>query len=281
MPNFASKIFIDGGDPAETAQAKSLLGYIDGQTTNPSLVAKNPDIARRLESGNKFSSQELLDQYQQIIHQIDAATPGGAISIEVYADQDTKAETIINQARDMTGWAKNSYVKLPIIPEALKAAETLAQEMQLNFTLCFSQEQAAAVHAVTKNSPYQHYISPFIGRLDDKGLRGVDLVGLLVRMFRQMSATQVQVLAASIRSLDHLMTCLEIEADAITMPFKVFKEWSGLKFKVYQTEVDVHLNPIDIKDINTNLDWRAYNLQHELTDAGLEKFAADWNGLLK
>src|SRR3989338_7108156 len=182
-----TKLFIDGGYPAETALATRLLreaGYVglDGQTTNPTLVARNPDIAARIERGEKLTRTELMGKYREIVQAIELSAKGD-ISIEVYADAATSAEEMIAQAREMAGWIDSAVVKLPTTEQGLLAAEQLKREMRLNLTLCFSQQQAAAVYAATVDSAQPVFVSPFIGRLDDRGENGMDLIANLMRMF--------------------------------------------------------------------------------------------------
>src|SRR4030042_6579911 len=149
MAKFSSKIFIDGGEPPETRQAKELLGFLDGQTTNPSLIAKNlinreESRITNQESGIKLTEEEALKEYQRIAQEMSTIIPEGSISIQVFANQETTAEEMIIQARARHLWIPNSSIKLPCIPEGLKAAEVVCQEMPINITLVFSQSQAAA-----------------------------------------------------------------------------------------------------------------------------------------
>ncbi len=278
-----SLIFIDGGDPVETHRAKELMGYIDGQTTNPSLVAKNPSIKARLDSGNKFTEDELLSEYKKIVVEVAKATDGPT-SIEVYADKDTKADTMIKQARDMATWIPNGYVKLPTTYEGLLAAQTLCREIKLNMTLCFSQEQAAAVYSATIGSAYPLFVSPFVGRLDDRGENGMDIVANIISMY-EAGDGHVKVLTASVRNLKHLLYALKLKSPAITIPFKVFEEWAKEGFQIptlaFVYDVVPHLNEIPYRQLNLDDDWKNFNLKHDLTDTGLQKFADDWRKLLK
>ncbi|MEK7170516.1 MAG: transaldolase family protein, partial [Patescibacteria group bacterium] len=84
-----SKIFLDSGDPKETREIISLLGFLDGQTTNPTLIAKNPKAQKRLAEGKKFTSEEIWDFYRGVVGEISGLIPRGSVSIEVYADADT------------------------------------------------------------------------------------------------------------------------------------------------------------------------------------------------
>lgn len=277
-----SLIFIDGGDPEETAKAKILMGSIDGQTTNPSLVSKNPQIAKRLKEGNKFTEEELLSEYKKIVQEV-AKVTDGPTSIEVYADSETRAETMIKQARDMATWIKNAYIKLPIIPEGLRAAKVLCHEIKLNLTLCFSQEQAAAVYSATIGSAYPLFISPFVGRLDDKKQNGMDLVANILSMF-QNGDGHVQVLTASVRNINHLLYALQLKSPAITVPFKVFKDWGNKGFLI-PTLAFVYDQPdlteIPYRQLSLDDDFQNYHIKNELTDKGLSQFAEDWKKLLK
>jgi transaldolase len=277
-----TRIFIDGGDPEETAQAKRLLGYIDGQTTNPSLVAKNPEIKARMEQGDKLTREELLASYRKIVRGIAAFTPG-PISIEVYADASTTSREMITQARDMTSWVPQAVVKRPTTVIGLEAATSLCREMRLNLTLCFSQEQAAAVYAATKNAVEPVFVSPFLGRLDDRGENGVDLVANILRLLAKGDG-HVHVLAASIRSVDHILACLHLKVPALTLPFRVFSQWAERGFPLPDRN-DVYrsaLQPIPFKKtITLDAPAMSYDVRHPLTDAGLKKFADDWNALLK
>ena len=87
--NFKTRIFLDSGDPEETKEATKLLGFLDGQTTNPTLISKNPDAAARLARGEKFTGAEILDFYKKTVREISGLIPDGSVSIEVYADPST------------------------------------------------------------------------------------------------------------------------------------------------------------------------------------------------
>src|SRR3989344_2946519 len=93
-----TKIFLDSGDPAETREAIKLLGFLDGQTTNPSLVAKNPETA-----GKKFTKPEIFDFYKKVVTEVSGLIPDGSVSIEVYADMDTTADQMLEQRRNHRG----------------------------------------------------------------------------------------------------------------------------------------------------------------------------------
>src|SRR5215470_9656604 len=181
-----TKILVDGGDPEETLRVKKLIGFVDGQTTNPSLIAKNPEIRKRIASGHTLSPQEENDEYRKIVEAISPLVGDAGVSIEVFADLDTKAEEMVAQGKQMFTWIPNAYIKYPCTREGLRAAEiSVARQIRVNMTLCFSQQQAAAVYAATKGSRTPVYVSPFIGRLDDIGQNGVDLIKNIKRMFDQ------------------------------------------------------------------------------------------------
>jgi len=208
------KIFLDTADLDEL-KAGVETGLVDGVTTNPSLAAK---------SGRPFR-----DGIAEI-----CALQDGPVSAEVVA---VDAEGMITQGRSLAKIASNVVVKLPLTVEGLKACKTLSAEgVKLNVTLCFSSVQAlmAAKAGAT-------YISPFIGRLDDLGVDGMTLISEIRAIYDNFGFT-TQILAASIRSSNHVRDVAIAGADCVTIPPKVF--------------------------------WGLY--QHKLTDAGLEAFLADW-----
>lgn len=277
------KIFIDGGDPDETRKAKKLLGFIDGQTTNPTLLSQNPAAQEMIKNGKKFVQKEVYDFYRKVIEEI-AAITSGPISIEVYADKNTKAKEILKQAREMAKWTSNPSIKIPITKEGLKAAELAVKEgIPLNMTLCFSEEQAAAVYSATKGAKKPVFVSPFVGRLDDRGENGMSLIENILKMY-QKGDGHVIPLTASVRNLDHLFYAIKIDSPAITVPFRVIKEWAEKKFIlpsqnfIYQPK---KLKNIPYKNISLNRGWRDYNIAHPLTKMGIERFSADWNNIFE
>lgn len=285
-----TKIFLDSGDPHQTRKAIKLLGFLDGQTTNPTLISKNPEVKSRLEKGGKFTKEEIFGFYKEVVKEISGLIPDGSVSIEVYADRHTTVEEMLGQGREMFSWITNAHIKFPTTYEGLTAAEQAVKEgMAVNMTLCFSQEQAAAVYAATKGSKEEAlmgfknvFVSPFIGRLDDKGENGMDLIENIIRMY-QKGDYHVEVLTASVRSMNHFLYAIKLKSDIITTPFKVLKEWGdkGLPMPssdfIYNTS---SLKPIPYKEINLNNSWKDYNITHELTDIGMDKFSSDWNYLL-
>ncbi len=208
------KIFIDSGNTDEIREACA-LGLVDGVTTNPSLVAK---------SGKPF--RQLLDEILAIVD--------GPISAEVIS---THAEGILKEGRELAGIHHNIVVKVPLIPEGLKAVRIFSQEgIKTNVTLCFSAPQAllSAKAGAT-------YISPFVGRLDDISAPGMNLIED-IRTIYDNYAIETQILTASARSPMHFMEAAKIGSDVITAPFSVLMQL----------------------------------LSHPLTDIGLKKFLDDW-----
>jgi len=224
--NLKTKIFLDGGDPHETKEIIGLLGFLDGQTTNPTLISKNPSARERLQKGDKFSREEILNFYHFVVREVSALIPQGSVSVEVYADASTSAEQMLKQGRAMFSWIPNAHIKFPTATEGLKAAEQAVKEgLRVNMTLCFTQEQAAAVYAATLGAKRGNvFVSPFIGRLDDRGENGMDLIANILCMYRKGNA-HVEVLTASVRTLDHLLYALKLGSDIITAPFAILKEW--------------------------------------------------------
>ncbi len=295
-----SLIFIDGGDPEETAMAKGLLGFIDGQTTNPSLISKNPDIKKYIDSGKRFTKDELLQEYKRVVVEVSKVTMGPT-SIETHANLESTSEDLLRQARDMFTWIPNAYIKFPTIAAGLEAAEQAVVEgIRVNMTLCFSQDQAAAVYAATKNTVseslpgyYENhspvFVSPFVGRLDDRGENGMDVVANILEMYHGEGDGHVHVLSASVRNLDHLFYALKLKSEIITVPFAVFNQWAEKDFLlppkdfIYDPKMGKkkRLTEISYHELSLDLDWKDYNIQHDLTDAGLIKFAQDWEGLMR
>jgi transaldolase len=283
-----TKILVDGGDPEETLRVKSLIGFVDGQTTNPSLIAKNPEIQSRIISGHKLSLAEQSEEYKRIVQKISPLVGDAGVSIEVFANLSTTAEQMLAQGEDMFSWIPNAYIKYPCTYEGLRAAQmSVERGIRVNVTLCFSQEQAAGVYAATHASKAPVYVSPFIGRLDDRGENGMDLIRAIQQMYKA-SDGHVYVLAASIRTVDQLLACFALDVELVTVPIKVLESWAakGLPMPdrnfVYRG-VDTNgkpLKPIPYKNINLTKPWSAFNLRNELTRKGIEKFVTDFEGTL-
>ena len=211
------KFFIDTANIEEIKKAAS-YGLLDGVTTNPSLVAKE--------------GKDFIELLKEIIKIVD-----GPISAEVVS---LDYEGMLKEARELAKIHSNIVIKVPLIKEGLKAVKTLTEEgIKTNVTLCFSAAQAllAAKAGAT-------YISPFVGRLDDIGHNGMDLIEQIVQIYENYGYT-TQVLVASVRSPLHLIDAALIGADVATIPFAVIEKL----------------------------------FKHPLTDSGLETFLNDWKKL--
>lgn len=213
------KIFLDTADVAEIRRAAD-AGLIDGVTTNPSLMAK---VA---------GDRDPAELFTEICAAVD-----GPVSAEVVA---LEADDMIAEGRRLSALADNIVVKLPLIEAGLRACRVLSDEgIQTNLTLCFSAPQAllAAKAGAT-------YVSPFVGRLDDIGTEGMELIGQIRTIYDNYDL-DTQILTASIRHPGHVVEAMLLGSDCGTLPPKV----------LYQL------------------------MKHPLTDAGLETFLADWRTL--
>jgi transaldolase len=211
------KFFLDTADTNEIRRAKE-LGILDGLTTNPSLVAK---------TGRKFD--ELLREIITLVE--------GPISVEVTA---TDTEGMIREARELARLAPQIVIKIPLTPDGLVATKRLAgEEIRSNVTLCFS-----AVQALLAAKAGAAYVSPFIGRLDDIGHEGMQIVADIKRIY-QNYRFPTEIIVASIRHPLHVLEAALIGADIATIPFDVFNKL-------------VH---------------------HPLTDIGIERFLKDWQNV--
>lgn len=280
-----TRIFLDGGDPGETRALLAQLGFLDGQTTNPTLISRNPVVQKLLERGVKFMPAEALGFYRDVVKEIAGLLPEGSVSIEVYADSATVADAMLRQGREMFIWIPNGHVKFPTTREGLKAAQAaVAEGLRVNMTLCFSQEQAAAVYGATRGAKKgQVFVSPFIGRLDDGGENGIDLIANILRMYAAGDG-HVEVLTASVRSLDQFLSALALGSDIITAPAAVLQAWGERGMPLPGRGISPPakgLRPIPFRQIDLGGDWKERDVRHDLTDKGLEKFSADWNGLVK
>lgn len=279
-----SQIFIDGGDPEETRQADEILkkhGHpgVAGQTTNPTLIMKNVKLKMKNE---RIPHEQALQEYRRIVVEMAKVTKG-PISIQVLGGSSLTSEEMLHQARDRITWIPNGVVKFPATTEGLKAAEIFCQEGPVNITLCFSQDQAAAVYAATRAHNYDVFVSPFVGRLDDKGESGMDVVVNIVEMYRKFGDGHVKVLTASVRNIKHILYALWLKSDIITIPFTVFKEWADGGFPVPQPDFFYDapgLVEIPYRELSLDLDWTEYNIAHDLTTTGIAKFWDDWKAIV-
>ena len=209
------KFFVDTADVAEIKEIAA-TGLLDGVTTNPSLIAK--------------ANRDFKTIIAEICDVVD-----GPVSAEVAA---LDAEGMIREGRILAAIAKNVAVKVPLTMDGLKACRTLTNEgTMVNVTLCFSANQAllAAKAGAT-------FVSPFIGRLDDIGLNGMDLIAEIKQIYDNYTDLTTEILAASIRTVNHVKEAAVVGADVATIPPSILKAL-------------VH---------------------HPLTDKGLAQFVADW-----
>lgn len=286
------KIFLDSGNPEDTKKAKSLLGFLDGQTTNPSLVLKHPEAQKYIADGKKFTQDELLAFYKQIIQKLDKQL-AGPISVEIYADWETKAEIMLEQAREMKTWGKNIYIKFPTIPEGVKAAnEFVKNGGSVNMTLVFDQQQAAAVYVATLPTFKPAFISPFVGRWDDRNFKGLDVIKNIVKMYRDFDKKRnehknhIEILSSSIRHLTHFYGSIVFGADILTVPMNILEKWiQNERFipdESYRPRTQ-GLRSIIYKEFPYHDDYTMYPIEQEkgsLLDEGLMKFSKDWNSLI-
>jgi len=155
-------------------------------------------------------------------------------------------------------------------------------------TICFSQEQAAAVYAATKGSGEPVYVSPFVGRLDDRGENGIDLVKNIKKLYEDGDG-HVYVLAASIRHVDHLLASFATGAELATVPAKVLVDWDIKGFPMPDRDfcykaVDASgkaLKAIPYKALDLNRPWQSFDIAHDLTTVGIQKFVADYRSTLR
>ena len=190
------KLYLDTASVKELLEA-SVLGVLDGVTTNPSLVAKEGTNVR--------------EALQEICAIVD-----GPVSVEVVG---VDAEEMVKEGRELAKIHKNIVVKVPSNPEGLKATKRLAAEgIKINVTLCFSPTQALLA---AKAGAW--CVSPFIGRLDDISSNGIDLVRQIVRIYRNYNFRTL-VLVASVRHPQQIVEAALTGSDICTMPFKVFQQ---------------------------------------------------------
>ncbi len=279
-----TRIFLDGGDPEETRETIRLLSFLDGQTTNPTLIAKNPEARERLKEGRRFSPIELISLYREVVGRISTMIPHGSISVEVYSDPLTPAEDMLRQGKEMFSWIPNGHIKFPSNRAGLEAAgQAVRDGLRVNLTLCFSEDQAAAAYAVTRGARRGDvFVSPFVGRLDDRGEDGMSLIENILRLYGKGDG-HVEVLTASVRHIDHLLLALKLGTDIVTVPFAVLKDWAarGLPLPGNGYRYDAKgLKPIPYRDLDLGQDWESFELGHDLTQKGMERFSQDWNGLI-
>ena len=213
------KLFIDTAKIEDIKKAND-MGVICGVTTNPSLIAKE---------GRDFA--EVIREITQIVD--------GPISGEVKATT-TDAEGMIREGRQIAAIHKNMVVKIPMTIEGLKAVKVLSSEgIKTNVTLIFTANQALLAARAGAS-----YVSPFLGRLDDINVRGVDLIQEIAEIFA-VAGIETEIIAASVRNPIHVTDCALAGADIATGPYKVIEQMT----------------------------------KHPLTDAGIAKFQADYKAV--
>ena len=213
------KFYLDTANVKEIGEAAS-LGVLDGVTTNPSLVAKEGRVFR-----------EALVEICNIVD--------GPISAEVVS---LEADAMVKEGKELAKIHKNIVVKVPLIPEGLKATKRMAAEgINVNMTLCFSPTQALLA---AKAGAW--CVSPFIGRLDDISSNGMELVRQIVTIYKNYDY-KTSVLVASVRHPQHVVEAALAGGHICTMPFSIFQQL----------------------------------VKHPLTDLGMKKFLADWNAQLQ
>jgi transaldolase len=199
------------------------------------------------------------------------------------------AEQMLAQGEEMFSWIPNAYIKYPCTHEWMRAAHiSVKQGIRVNMTLYFSQDQAAAVYAATLGAKEPVYVSPFIGRLDDQGENGMDVVRNILKIY-QAGDHHVHVLAASIRHLNHLLCSFALGAELVTASGKVLESWAaegsllpddGLVSEVLDCQGQ-RLKAIEYKELDLNAPWESFDLHHELTKKGIQKFVADYESTLR
>ncbi|PIN99643.1 transaldolase [archaeon CG10_big_fil_rev_8_21_14_0_10_43_11] len=274
-----TRIFLDSGNPTDTRIVKRALGFLDGQTTNPSLIAKNPRVQARMQKEGSITPAALFGEYERIAKEISQRIKKGSISLEVYADARTTYKEMLWQARLMNTWISNAHIKFPATKEGLKAAHYAVKEgLRVNMTLVFTQEQARAVYSATRGAKKgQVFVSPFIGRLDDTGVSGMDVVRNIQRAYAKGDG-HVSILGASIRHKEHVHACIEVGVDCITAPKQVLIAWHKKQPK--KIVYDKNLKPVAYKKQTTSKDWKTMTVSHPLIAKGLNTFAKDWQNLV-
>ena len=217
------KFFIDTANVDEIAEINS-WGVISGVTTNPSLIAKE---------GRIF--EEVVEEITQIVD--------GPISAEVTA---TQWDVMVEQGRELASIHKNIIIKIPMTEEGLKAVKVLSSEgIKTNVTLIFSVNQALLAARAGAS-----YVSPFIGRLDDIGQDGMQLISDLSEIF-DIYGIETEIIAASVRHTAHILECAKCGADIATVPYKVFKQM--VNHPLTDSGIDKFLS--DFKDVKTKGDF--------------------------
>lgn len=277
------QVFLDSADPDETRRLLNQMGFLDGQTTNPTLLSRNP-IVQNTTAG--FSTEDLWDLYGTMLEEISYTIPNGSVSGEVYADQTTTAAEMLEQAKEINSWIDNAYIKFPTSNAGLEAAhEWIATGGKVNMTLGFTQSQAAAVHAATLGAKKgQVYFSLFIGRLYDSGVDGLAQLRHIKQLYSHWDS-HVLILACSLRSVSQIQASIQSGANIITAPYKVLRLWMEEDFDIPGNSHSNDLPKDGILPEFLNLDkgdfdWRKKNYDNSLLVQGMKRFSDDWNNLI-
>lgn len=288
------KFLLDSGDPDEYRRIVSLAKQKErelwGATTNPTLIAKKL-------TGQKIKKEEAFALQKKIVLEILEIVPG-AVSAEVYADEKTTAEEMIEQGKDIATWHDRVVVKLPTTIEGFKARTELRKEnIVTNNTLVFSQEQIFAIclHEQIVQQQFSlptpkwpPFISPFVGRLDDIGQLGIDLVANGMKIKKLLKPT-LWMLEASVRSVQHINEGEELGSELITAPAKVYTSFfqgESITERTQLASIPYWEPPEELLKINSidafmdALTSETLNIKHDLTEKGIVRFAQDWNALI-
>lgn len=298
-----TKFILDSGDVAEYREiaelARNTGSELWGSTTNPSLIAK---AAGEKLQGKKLTMDEAFEMQREIVMEILTIVPG-AVSAEVYADRETKAEAMIEQGRQIARWDNRVVVKLPTTIEGFKARTALRSESILtNNTLVFSQEQIYAIclheEIIERNfmpqSKWSPFISPFVGRINDQEFDGMDLVKQGMKL-KKIFNVDLWMLEASVRTVADVRDGINMQTELITAPAKVYREWFALNEPDSDTAdpetilnqiphwqpPDAFLTTNTIEDFYRLIESGTLNINHPMTDSGIDRFVADWKALLE
>lgn len=190
-------IFLDTSDPKEVEKYHA-LGLVDGVTTNPSLIAK--------------AGRNIFD----IIKDIHSIIPNLPLSVEVVSEDVT---SMLQEADKIRAISNNIVIKLPVTKEGLAVGLKLkSQSAKLNFTLCFSLGQALVVAKIGAD-----YVSPFVGRIDDIGYDGIELIEDIMKVYLNYPNINTKIIVASVRSYTHIINAMRIGADIATIPAKLLE----------------------------------------------------------
>jgi len=286
--NLHTKIFLDSGDVQETRKALEILGFLDGQTTNPTLVARSPQVQEYIQTGKRFTSQELLNRYKTMVTEISSLIPNGSVSIEVYATHRTTADEMFEQAKVMNSWIPNAHIKFPTSQAGLTAAEKCIEVgIKVNMTLAFDQQQAAAVYAATVGAKKSDvFYSSFVGRLYDNGVDGIANLSHVIRLYKEKSDGHVETLACSFRSYEQFLGALAVGADIITAPLAYLTQWAENGYEIPSSDFRPEANGTKAPEYQENIEledkvWQSFEVNNQLTRQGIDKFVIDWDQLIR